>query len=85
MFAAADVILITKIDLLPYVPFEIDKAIEYAKRVNPDVQIIQLSALSGDGMDAWHEWIQLNAHKKIQAFRTGGGHTHHHDEAVKHA
>jgi hydrogenase nickel incorporation protein HypB len=57
MFAAADLMLLNKIDLLPYVPFDADRCIEYARRVNPAIEVISVSALKGDGMGAWLEWI----------------------------
>ena len=47
MFHAADVMLLNKTDLLPYLDFDVDKCIEYARRVNPDIQVVQLSARSG--------------------------------------
>jgi hydrogenase nickel incorporation protein HypB len=57
MFAAADLMLLTKVDLLPYLKFDITKAIEYARRVNPGIEVLQLSAESGAGMDRWLEWL----------------------------
>jgi len=59
MFFAADILLLNKIDLLPYLDFDVDKCIEYAQRVNPGIQILQLSASSGEGMDKWYQWIKL--------------------------
>ena len=58
MFHAADLMLLNKIDLLPYVEFDVDKCIEYAQRVNPGIKVIQLSATGGDGMDTWYQWIR---------------------------
>jgi hydrogenase nickel incorporation protein HypB len=57
MFHAADLMLLTKIDLLPYVPFEVDRCIEFARRINPAIEVIHLSATSGEGLDAWYRWI----------------------------
>ena len=57
MFAAADLMLLNKIDLLPYVPFDVERCIEYARRVNPRIEVLQVSALKGDGMDGWLAWI----------------------------
>ncbi|MFK5984982.1 MAG: hydrogenase nickel incorporation protein HypB [Pseudomonadota bacterium] len=59
MFYAADLMLLNKIDLLPYLQFDVDKCIEYARRVNPNIKIIQVSATSGDGMDEWYQWLKL--------------------------
>lgn len=58
MFHAADLMLLNKIDLLPHLDFDVDACIEYARRVNPDIRVIQVSARSGDGMDEWLEWVQ---------------------------
>ncbi len=58
MFHAADLMLLNKIDLLPYVQFDIDKCIEYARRVNPGIRVLQVSATSGEGMDSWYQWIR---------------------------
>ena len=53
MFAAARLCLINKIDLLPHLDFDLDQCREYARRVNPDLEFISLSARSGEGMDQW--------------------------------
>ena len=57
MFHAADLVVLTKIDLLPYVPFDVERCRAFARRVNPAVEWLQVSALSGDGLDAWFAWI----------------------------
>ncbi|MFH1660382.1 MAG: hydrogenase nickel incorporation protein HypB [Pseudomonadota bacterium] len=58
MFAAADVMLLNKCDLLPYLEFDADLAEANARRVNPDLTIFRVSATSGDGLSAWLDWIQ---------------------------
>jgi hydrogenase nickel incorporation protein HypB len=58
MFHAADLMILNKTDLLPYLDFDVDKCIEFARRVNPDIEVLQLSAKSGEGMDAWYQWIR---------------------------
>ena len=58
MFHAADLMLLNKVDLLPYLEFDTDKCIEYAKRVNPRIKVLQVSATSGEGMEPWYRWIQ---------------------------
>ncbi len=60
MFHAADLMILNKTDLLPYVDFDVDKCIEYARRVNPRIRVLQLSATTGEGMDGWHQWIHAN-------------------------
>lgn len=57
MFAAAQLMVINKIDLLPYVSFDVARCIENAKRVNPYIQVIQVSATTGEGMDTWLNWL----------------------------
>ncbi|MCK9215578.1 MAG: hydrogenase nickel incorporation protein HypB [Rhodoferax sp.] len=53
MFRAASLMLLNKIDLLPYLSYDVDAAIAYARRVNPGIKVIQLSATRGAGMDEW--------------------------------
>ncbi len=57
-FHAADLMLLNKIDLLPYVQFDVDKCIEYARRVNPGIKVLKVSATSGEGMDDWYRWVK---------------------------
>ncbi|MFP3787023.1 GTP-binding protein, partial [Burkholderia sp. SIMBA_024] len=57
MFAAARLMLLNKIDLLPYLDFDLDACIANARRVNPQIEIITLSATRGDGMDQWLNWL----------------------------
>ena len=59
MFHAADLLLLNKIDLLPHLDFDVDKCIEYAQRVNPGIQILKVSATTGEGMSDWYQWIRL--------------------------
>jgi len=58
MFFAADLMILNKIDLLPYLDFNVEKCMEYARRVNPTIKIIQVSATTGEGMEAWYQWIK---------------------------
>ncbi|MBV6626307.1 MAG: hydrogenase nickel incorporation protein HypB [Rivularia sp. (in: Bacteria)] len=58
IFRASNVMIITKIDLLPYVQFDVEKCIEYARQVNPDIQIFQVSALTGKGLNDWYQWLR---------------------------
>ncbi|MGC8731463.1 MAG: hydrogenase nickel incorporation protein HypB, partial [Halothiobacillaceae bacterium] len=60
MFHAADVMLINKIDLLPHLDFDVQRCFDAALRVNPDLQILLVSARSGEGLDAWYEWLRLS-------------------------
>ena len=58
MFAAADVLLLNKIDLLPYVDFDVARALAYARQVNPHIRVFQLSARSGEGLADWLDWLR---------------------------
>jgi hydrogenase nickel incorporation protein HypB len=57
MFAAADLVLVNKIDLLPYVDFDLDRCSKYAESINPGVQVLPLSATTGEGVNSWYSWI----------------------------
>ena len=58
MFRAARLMLLNKIDLLPHLDFDLDAAIGYARRVNPEIRIIQVSATSGEGMAEWLDFLR---------------------------
>lgn len=57
MFHAANLMILAKIDLLPYVAFDVDRCVAFARRVNPGIDVLQLSATSGAGMGAWLAWV----------------------------
>jgi hydrogenase nickel incorporation protein HypB len=57
MFAAAELVVVNKTDLLPYVDFDLEKCREYAHSVNPGVEILPMSVTSGDGVARWYEWL----------------------------
>lgn len=57
MFHGSELMLLNKTDLLPYLDFDVDLCIEYARRINPDIKVIQCSAKTGEGMAAWYHWI----------------------------
>jgi hydrogenase nickel incorporation protein HypB len=57
MFHAADFMIINKTDLLPYVDFDVERCIQYAKQVNPTIRFMQLSATKGDNLLAWTDWL----------------------------
>lgn len=58
IFTVCDVLLINKIDVLPYFDFDMDKVVEYAHRRNPKLEIFPVSAKTGEGMDAWCDWLR---------------------------
>ena len=58
MFHSSQLCIINKIDLLPYVQFDVEKAKSYARQVNHHLEFIELSATSGQGMDIWSNWLK---------------------------
>jgi hydrogenase nickel incorporation protein HypB len=58
MFHTSTLCIINKTDLLPYVPFSMDKCREYARQVNPNLQFIEVSCTNGDGLPAWYQWLK---------------------------
>ena len=63
MFDAADICIINKIDLLPYVQFDVEKCKQYALQVNHHLEFFELSATAGTGMDAWYDWLKNQVKK----------------------
>ena len=58
MFHAADLLLLNKVDLLPHLDFDVERCIDYARRVRPDIEVLQVSARDGSGMPAWLDWLR---------------------------
>ena len=58
IFTVCDALLINKTDVLPYFDFDMDKVVEYAHMRNPDLKIFPISAKTGEGMDAWCDWLR---------------------------
>jgi len=61
MFHNSTVMLLNKTDLLPHTDFDVEKCTEYARTVNPGIIIFEVSAKSGDGMEAWYQWLRSGA------------------------
>jgi len=59
IFFKSELLVVTKIDLLPYVPFDINKAEENARKVHPGMEIVRVSCTSGDGLKDWLQWLEL--------------------------
>jgi hydrogenase nickel incorporation protein HypB len=60
MYRGVDVLILNKIDLLPYIPFKVDYFLQGVEILNPGLTTFQVSALHGDGMDAWANWLLAN-------------------------
>jgi hydrogenase nickel incorporation protein HypB len=58
MFRTADLVLLTKVDLLPYVDFDVAACVAAARRARPGVAVLEVSATRGDGLDAWYAWVR---------------------------
>jgi hydrogenase nickel incorporation protein HypB len=60
MFSRADVVLVSKTDLLPYVDFDVGRHAADVRQLSPGARLLQVSAVTGDGMQAWYDWLQLS-------------------------
>ncbi len=58
MFAAADLVVVNKVDLLPYVEFDVERLTRDARSINPDVEVLPVSATTGDNFVAWLSWLE---------------------------
>ena len=65
MFAASDLCLINKTDLLPYVDFDVEKCEQAALAVNPRLEIFRISAKTGEGLEHWYEWLRQHRVRKV--------------------
>jgi len=67
IFFKSELMVLTKIDLLPYVPFKAELAKENARRVHPGLEIVELSSTTGEGLDAWMKWLEERRKAKLSA------------------
>jgi len=71
IFFKSELVIITKTDLLPYVPFDIAKAEENARKVHPGVEIVRVSCTTGDGLKEWLQWLERKkktVYQKAESF-----------------
>ena len=61
MFSICDVLLVNKIDVAPYFNFSLEKCIERVKKLNPNIQVFPISALKGEGIEPWADWLREQA------------------------
>ena len=66
MFRAADLMLLNKCDLLPHLNFDVEQAEDFARRVNPEIRILHTSAVSGDGLEPWLDWLRAGAIAEVR-------------------
>ena len=67
MFQQAKYAVLNKVDLLPYVPFDVEKAKAYALEVNPELELFTTSALTGEGLDDWYAFLRSQARRPAEA------------------
>jgi hydrogenase nickel incorporation protein HypB len=67
MFRAASLMLVNKIDLLPHLDFDLERALDGARQVNPDMPVLRLSARTGEGMEQWYDWLRREAKAASEA------------------
>ena len=65
MFAAAGMMILNKVDLLPHLDFDVEACIANARKVNPDMVVLKVSARSGEGMDEWLAWISEGRRRAV--------------------
>ena len=65
MFHAADLMLLSKVDLLPHLDFDVERCIEYARRINPSIKVLLVSAKSGEGFEPLYQWINAARHMAL--------------------
>lgn len=58
MFLTSELMLVTKCDLLPYLPFSVEAVTHDARDINPDIHVMELASLNGEGMDVWCNWLR---------------------------
>jgi hydrogenase nickel incorporation protein HypB len=66
MFRVARYAVLNKVDLLPYVPFDLDLAVDYAREINPELTFFFTSALTGEGMGPWYDFLRTQARARAR-------------------
>jgi hydrogenase nickel incorporation protein HypB len=72
MFRAADILILTKVDLLPYLRFDIEQCKAFARQVNPRLRIFELSCQNGAGLPCWYDWLRQEIAAKRSLVRDDG-------------
>jgi hydrogenase nickel incorporation protein HypB len=70
MFLTSELLVVSKADLLPYVPFSVEAAAQDAREVNPSIEVMTISSLKGDGMDDWCNWLLAKVAEKKASLET---------------
>ncbi len=80
MFQKADLVLLTKCDLIPHLDFDVDAVEDALARVMPEAKVLKVSAKTGEGIDAWLGWLEA----RRPAAKAADAHPHHHDHEHPH-
>lgn len=64
MFLTSELMVVSKADLLPYVPFKVENVVQDARDVNPDIEVLTISSTTGEGLDAWCDWLLAKVEQK---------------------
>ena len=72
MFQASDLMLINKIDLLPYLNFDLEQCKAFARQINPRIEIMELSCQTGAGMQQWYDWLMAGVTRKNPGLQGAG-------------
>lgn len=64
MFLTSELMVVSKSDLLPYVPFSVDAVTKDAREVNPSLEVLTVSSIKGDGLDEWCDWLLNKVEEK---------------------
>ena len=67
MFAAARLMILNKVDLLPHLSFDVERCVAFARKVNPAIELIKLSATSGEGLEDWYSWIDARRQDALKS------------------
>ena len=67
MFAAARLMILNKVDLLPHLSFDVEHCVSFARKVNPAIELIKLSATSGEGLEDWYNWIDARRQDALKS------------------
>jgi hydrogenase nickel incorporation protein HypB len=67
IFAGADLVVVNKIDLLPYVDFDVEACTARARSLNPDLDVRALSVKTGEGLDGWYSWLRTRAGRRAKS------------------
>ncbi len=72
IYRKAELVILNKIDLLPYVPFQMQLARDNARRMNADIEIVETSCTTGEGLSKWMSWLAARAGRKVRALSLAG-------------